>query len=175
MSCVNMEIIYFNFLFNKPDQRKTIENLANAAKFGTESAGESSVLRTKAISTGIGLAVGGAAYVSLPKEITDKLDVTSAALSAGVLYVTPKLLARSLTSKQGMDTLAMITKAQNNPKFAGAASTKIADMLNKSGIIDSEYLKATDALFYGSQQPTEAPTGAPSGAFDWNSVPVAPQ
>jgi hypothetical protein len=165
----------FNFLFSKPDQRKTIENLANAAKFGTESAGESSVLKTKAISTGIGLAVGGTAYLALPKEITDKLDVTSSALSAGVLYLTPKLLARSMTSKQGMDTLAMITRAQDNPKFAGAASAKIADMLNKSGIIDSEYLKASDTLFHGLQQPTEMPTAAPSGAFDWNSVPVAPQ
>lgn len=169
----------FNFLFSKPDQRKTIEQLAKAAQFGTESFAGSSALRTKGVTAALGAietaTLGLGAYMILPQEVRDKLDVTNSALSAGVLYITPKMISRSLTSKQGMDTLAMITKAQSNPKFAGAASTKIADMLNKSGIIDSEYLKASDALFHGSQQPTEMPTAAPSGAFDWNSVPVVPQ
>jgi hypothetical protein len=169
----------FDFLFNKPEQRKTIEDLARAAQFGTESFAGSSALRTKGITTAFGVAetaaLGTLAYLSLPPEITDKLDVTNSAISAGVLYLTPKMISRSLTSKQNMDTLAMITKAQSNPKFAGAASAKIADMLNKSGILTNEYLKTTDEFFHGSQQPTEVPTSAPSGTYDWTSVPVAPQ
>lgn len=169
----------FNFLFSKPDQRKTIEDLAKAAQFGTESFAGSSALRTKGITTAFGVAetaaLGTLAYLSLPPEITDKLDVTNSAISAGVLYLTPKMISRSLTSKQGMDTLAMITKAQDNPKFAGAASAKIADMLNKSGILDSEYLKTTDEFFHGSQKPTENTTPTTSGTYDWSSVPTTSQ
>jgi hypothetical protein len=164
----------FNFLFSKPQQRKTIEDLAKAAQFGTEQYGGSSVLRTKGVTAAIGVAetaaLGAGAYLLLPKDVTDKLDVTNSALSAGVLYLTPKMVSRSLTSKQGMDTLAMITKAQSNPKFAGAASAKIADMMNKSGIIDSDYLKTSDEFFHGSKQPQQEKK--PASSINWDMVPA---
>ena len=166
----------FNFLFNKPNQRKAIEDLAKAAQFGTETFAGSSALRTRGISAALGVAetaaIGGGAYLLLPENVKDKLDVTNSAISAGILYITPKMIARSLTSKQGMDTLAMITKAQDNPKFAGAAGAKIADMLNKSGILDSDYLRTTDQFFHGKQQPMETPTTPTTGTYDWSSVPV---
>jgi hypothetical protein len=166
----------FNFLFSKPDQRKTIEELAKAAQFGTESFQGSSALRTKGVSAALGVAetaaIGGGAYFMLPDEVKDKLDLTNSALSAGVLYLTPKMIARSLTSKQNMDTLSMIAKAQDNPKFAGAASAKIADMLNKSGIIDTDYLKTTDAFFHGAQEQKLQQQQQAPAAINWD---VAPQ
>jgi hypothetical protein len=167
----------FNYLFSNPQQRKAVEELANAANFGTETFQGSSALRTKGITTAIGAAetaaLGAGAYLLLPKDITDKLDVTNSALSAGVLYLAPKMVSRALTSKEGMDALAMVSKAQKSPKFAGAASAKIADMMNKSGIIDSEYLTASDAWFHGGkkgqgqqQQAPQTPT-----TINWDMAP----
>ena len=168
----------FNYLFSNQQQRKTVEDLANAANFGTETFQGSSALRTKGITTAIGAAetaaLGAGAYLLLPKDITDKLDVTSSALSAGVLYLAPKMVSRALTNKEGMDALAMLAKAQKSPKFAGAASAKIADMMNKSGIINSEYLKESDAWFHGGQQgqqqQQQAPAQAPQG-INWDVAP----
>jgi hypothetical protein len=166
----------FNYLFSNPQQRKAVEELANAANFGTETFQGSSALRTRGITTAIGAAetaaLGAGAYFLLPKDITDKLDVTNSALSAGILYLAPKMVSRALTSKEGMDALAMLSKAQKNPKFAGAASAKIADMMNKSGIINSEYLSASDAWFHGGQQgqsQQQAPQTPQS--INWDTAP----
>lgn len=164
----------FNYLFRNDQQRKAVQDLANAANFGTETSQGSSALRTKGITTAIGAietaALGAGAYFLLPKEVTDKLDVTNSALSAGVLYLAPKMVSRALTSKEGMDALAMLAKAQKSPKFAGAASAKIADMMNKSGIIDSDYLSASDAWFHGGQQ-QQQPAAQPSKGINWDVAP----
>lgn len=133
----------FDYLFREPTIKKQLLQITNAAKYGLEEQGGSSILRTK----GIGVAVTGAtgitstlAYLNLPDEVKNKIDLPSVLSSASVLYLTPKMMGRALTNKNSMDALAMLAKAQENPKYAGAASAKIADMLNKSGIIDSDYL-----------------------------------
>ena len=161
----------FNYLFKSPEQRKLVTELANAAKFGTESFTGSTALRTKGITAAVGAtetaALGGLAYLTLPQSVTDKLDVPSAAVTAGLLYVTPKLVAKAMTNKEGMDALSGLVKAQTNPKYAGAASAKIVDALNKSGIIDSEYINTVDNIFnQQQQQPQSAPV------INWD---VAPQ
>ena len=163
----------FNYLFGDTQQRKTITDLANAAHIGTEDFKGTTALRTKGLTTAIGAAetavLGGGAYLLLPKDITDKLDFTNAAVSAGVLYITPRLVSRALTSKAGMDTLALLSKAQNNPKFAGAASAKIANLLNTSGIIDSEYLTQADKMFHGGNQQQGQPEAQQNtSVFDYN-------
>jgi hypothetical protein len=91
--------------------------------------------------------------------LQDKIDISSLT-SAGVLFLTPNLMSKALTNKNAMDALAMLSKAQKNPKYAGAVSAKIADALNKSGIIDSEYLTEINQLMSipregQAQQPTE--------------------
>lgn len=160
----------FNYLFKNPEQRKLVTDLANAAKFGTESFTGSTALRTKGITAAVGAtetaALGGLAYLTLPQSVTDKLDVPSAAVTAGLLYVTPKMVAKAMTSKEGMDALSGLIKAQNNPKYAGAASAKIVDAINKAGIIDSDYINTVDNIFNQQQQPQATPV------INWD---VAPQ
>jgi hypothetical protein len=133
----------FDYLFREPKIKKQLLDITNAAKYGLEEEAGSSVLRTKGISTLVTGTTAGAsylAYLNLPDEVQNKIDLPSVLSSAGVLYLTPKMMGRALTNKNSMDALAMLAKAQANPKYAGAAAAKIADMLNKSGIIDSDYL-----------------------------------
>jgi len=97
----------------------------------------------------------------------------SAISTAGVLWLTPKFLSRALTSKEGADALAMIAKGQNNPKYFGAVSAKIAEQLNKSGVIDSEYINEIERkirLPQGNVAPTQATTGgaSPEG-INWDA------
>jgi hypothetical protein len=133
----------FDYLFREPKVKKQLLDITNAAKYGLEQETGSTVLRTKGIGaavTGTTAGVSTLAYLNLPDDVQSKLDLPSVLSSAGVLYLTPKMMGKALTNKNSMDALAMLAKAQENPKFAGAAAAKIADMLNKSGIIDSDYL-----------------------------------
>lgn len=159
----------FNYMFKNPEQRKLVTDLANAAKFGTESFTGSTALRTRGITAAVGAtetaALGGLAYLSLPDSITEKIDVPSAAVTAGLLYLTPKMVAKAMTSKEGMDALSGLVKAQQNPKYAGAAAAKIVDSLNKSGIMDSEYISTVDNIFNQQQQKQSAP------AINWDVAP----
>jgi hypothetical protein len=133
----------FDYLFREPKVKKQLLDITNAAKYGLEEETGSTALRTKFIGAAVTGTTGIAstlAYLNLPDEVQNKLDLPSILSSVGVLYLTPKMMSRALTNKNSMDALAMLAKAQENPKYAGAAAAKIADMFNKSGIIDSEYL-----------------------------------
>jgi hypothetical protein len=133
----------FDYLFREPKVKKQLLDITNAAKYGLEEETGSTALRTKFIGTAVTGATGLAstlAYLNLPDDVQNKMDLPSILSSVGVLYLTPKMMGKALTNKNSMDALAMLAKAQENPKFAGAAAAKIADMFNKSGIIDSEYL-----------------------------------
>jgi hypothetical protein len=133
----------FDYLFREPKVKKQLLDITNAAKYGLEEETGSTALRTKFIGTAVTGATGLAstlAYLNLPDEVQNKMDLPSILSSVGVLYLTPKMMGKALTNKNSMDALAMLAKAQANPKYAGAAAAKIADMFNKSGIIDSEYL-----------------------------------
>lgn len=139
----------FDYLFREPKVKKQLLDITNAAKYGLEEETGSTVLRTKGISSLVTGTTAGAstlAYLNLPEEVKSKMDLPSILSSAGVLYLTPKMMGRSLTNKNSMDALAMLAKAQENPKYAGAAATKIADLLNKSGIIDSDYLTEVNQM-----------------------------
>jgi hypothetical protein len=158
----------FNYLFRDSNTKKQLLDIANAAKYGLEETPGSTVLRSKMIGAVTGAALGSGAYLSFPEEVSNNLVPTIASL--GALYITPKLMARALTSKTEMDALAMLAKAQDNPKYAGAMGAKIANMLNKSGIIDNEYLNSVNTAIYGKQEQSQ-PT-IPS-AIDWNIDPNA--
>jgi len=156
----------FNYLFRDATINKKLLDIANAAKYGLEETSGSTVLRSKMIGAVAGTVIGGGAYLSFPNEVSNNLLPTIGNL--GALYLTPRLIARSLTSKAEMDALAMLAKAQNNPKYAGAAGAKIANMLNKSGIIDNEYLTEVNQMIYGKQE--QQPVVSPKG-IDWSVEP----
>ena len=148
----------FNYLFQEPTIRKQLVDIANAAKYGLEETAGSTALRTKVVGAAVA-GTSGVGYLLLPTDLQDKIDISSLT-SAGVLFLTPSFMAKALTNKSAMDALAMLSKAQKNPKYAGAVSAKIADSLNKSGIIDSEYLTEINQLMSipregQAQQPTE--------------------
>ena len=156
----------FNYLFRDATTNKKLLDIANAAKFGLEETPGSTVLRSRMVGAVTAAALGSGAYLSFPDEVSNNLLPTIGSL--GALYLTPKLMARALTSKADMDALAMLAKAQNNPKYAGAAGAKIANMLNKSGIIDNEYLTEVNQMIYGKQE--QQPVMPPS-SIDWSVEP----
>lgn len=161
----------FNYLFRDANTRKQLLEIANAAKYGLEEGSGSTVLRSRLIgasaTAGTAALAGGGSFLAFPEEVSNNLLPSVAAL--GALYLTPKIMARALTNKQGIDALAMLSKAQNNPKYAGAAGAKIANMLNKSGIIDNEYLTEVNQLIFGKQE--QQPTVSPS-SIDWSVEPT---
>jgi len=161
----------FNYLFRDANTRKQLLEIANAAKYGLEEGSGSTVLRSRLIgasaTAGTAALAGGGSFLAFPEEVSNNLLPSVAAL--GALYLTPKIMARALTNKQGIDALAMLSKAQNNPKYAGAAGAKIANMLNKSGIIDNEYLTEVNQMIFGKQE--QQPTASPS-SIDWSVEPT---
>jgi hypothetical protein len=163
----------FNYLFREPQLKKQLLDITNAAKYGLETEKGSTVLRTKAIGAVVTGATAGAstlAYLNLPEEIQNKIDLPSAISSYGVLYLTPKMMGRALTNKNSMDALAMLSKAQTNPKYAGAAATKIADALNRSGILNEEYATDVNTFLHGAPK-QESMQQAP--VINWDVAPQA--
>ena len=165
------------YLFKDSKKGNLINDITNAAQFGTETFAGTTALRTQGATAAIGAAqaagLGGLAYLVLPDTVTSKIDLPSAISTAGVLWLTPKFVSRALTSKEGADALAMISKGQNNPRYFGAMSAKIADQLNKSGVIDSEYISEIERkikLPQSNVAPTQAPIGgvSPEG-INWDA------
>jgi hypothetical protein len=156
----------FDYLFRDANIKKQLLDIANAAKYGLEETPGSTVLRSRMVGAVAAATLGSGAYLSFPDEVSNNLLPTIGSL--GALYITPKLMARALTSKTEMNALAMLAKAQSNPKYAGAMGAKIANMLNKSGIIDNEYLTEVNQMIYGKQE--QQPVMSPSG-IDWSVEP----
>jgi hypothetical protein len=160
----------FNYLFRDANTRKKLLDIANAAKYGLEEGGGSTVLRSRLIgastTAGAAAVAGGGSFLAFPEEVQNNLLPSVAAL--GALYLTPKFMARALTNKDAIDAMAMLSKAQNNPKYAGAVGAKIANMLNKSGIIDNEYLTEVNQMIFG--KPEQQPVMSPS-SIDWSVEP----
>jgi hypothetical protein len=156
----------FDYLFRDANIKKQLLDIANAAKYGLEETPGSTVLRSRMVGAVAAATLGSGAYLSFPDEVSNNLLPTIGSL--GALYITPKLMARALTSKTEMNALAMLAKAQSNPKYAGAMGAKIANMLNKSGIIDNEYLTEVNQMIYGKQE--QQPVMSPS-SIDWSVEP----
>jgi hypothetical protein len=132
-----------------------------------------SYLRNKAVITGGQATVGAVGYFALPTDMRDRLaeNLPETLLSAGTFILTPRLIAKASTNPQAVSALADLAKAQNNPRFAGAAAAKLADRFNEAGIIDSEYINEVNAIFGSPQSTTAAPvtTQTPS-RINWDEV-----
>jgi hypothetical protein len=106
--------------------------------------------------------------MALPDNVTDKLkdSAGNAVLTGGVLLITPRMLAKAATNKNAMDALAGLTKFTTAPRVTGAVAAKLADQLNKSGIIDSEYMTAVDNVFNQPKQGEPAQDNTPVSTDD---------
>lgn len=160
----------FNALFSGAGEKEFLTNVLGAAKYGLDEGLVSQVVRNRLSLEGtrvIGQAAAvGGGYLLLPNDVKDKLgeNLPEAITTAGVLFFTPKFIAKAMTNKKSQDALIKLGQVQANPKLAGALSTKIADLLNESGIIDNEYINEVNSLVQraaGTEQPQAAPQTAP--------------
>jgi hypothetical protein len=169
----------FNKLFEDSKIRNELESIANAAHYSGEVGSAVTALRnrglTAAATAGTTIAAAGVGYFIVPNEMKDKLDASALAYlaaSGGVFYLTPKIMAKAATSKSAMDTLAMLRKAQDNPKYAGAAALKIVDGIRKEGLFDNEFLATVQSKLAPSQQQAPAQQVPEAQPIDWSQVPV---
>jgi len=165
----DMNSAFFKMFRNEAPQLKQI---INAAELGLQEGSQASYLRNRAVG-GAGITVAGiaGAYL-LPDELQEKLSnaIPQLAATAGVFIVTPRLIARAATNKDAMDALAGLAKASNQPRYGGAATAKIIDSLNKSGIIDSEYLTSVNNIFNAPPATTTETQQMPSGQINWDEA-----
>lgn len=110
--------------------------------------------------------MGVIGYLALPNNVQERLkdNLPEAAMSAGALLITPKLLAKAATNKEAMDALVGLSKYKEGNKMGGAMAAKLASQLTKAGIIDSEYISSINNIFNApkTQEKPEsmsAPTG----------------
>lgn len=153
----------FDYLFRATGEKEFLTNILNSAKYGLDEGAMSQLARNRVALEGTRvLAQGGAltgGYLLLPESSKEniKSNLPEALSTAGVLLLTPRLVAKAMTNKQAMNALADLAKVQANPKLAGALSAKIYNNLNESGIIDNEYLTEVNNKLTGrSEQPVQA-------------------
>ena len=162
----------FNFLFPEGTQRKQVTDLLKTVQIGLPESAKGSILRNRVVGSVAGLATGTAAYFALSEDARENIDLGNLGLQAGVLIITPRLLARAVTNKNAMDALAGIAKAQKNPKFGGSILAQNLQVLQKEGILNSEYIKEVDKILYGDPDKGEAAPDTFSFSplyRDWNS------
>lgn len=161
-----------NYLFKGQGEKQFLTNVLGAAKYGMDEGMTSRLIKNRAILEGTRVAtqgsVLGAGYFFLPSEVQNKIsnNLPEATMAAGVLLLTPRMIAKAMTSKAGQDALSDIAKAQSNPKLMGALSAKIVDNFNKAGIIDNQYLTDINSMLnpQGAEQQAPAPVEVPGGA-----------
>lgn len=160
-----------NYLFKGPGEKEFLTNVLGAAKYGMDEGVASRLIPNKTILQGTRLlsqgGALGAGYYFLPDDIKNKItnNLPEAVSTAGVLLLTPRFVAKAMTSKAGQDALVNLGKVQDNPKLLGALSAKIANDFNKSGIIDDVYLtEISNKLNPQGQQQQQVPTTVPGGA-----------
>jgi hypothetical protein len=153
-----------------------LQQIINAADIGLENtrSGMAAFLRNKATITGGQAAVGTLGYLALPTDIQDKLkeNLPETIISAGAFILTPRLIAKAATNPQAVSALADLAKASNNPRFGGAAAAKLADRLNATGIIDSEYIREVNNILNpaGVAQPQTAAPAATTQQINWDAA-----
>lgn len=138
----------FYSMFQK--EAKPLQDVLNAAHIGLDDTSTmSSYLKTRTAATGYQAATGVFGYLALPSSVQERLkeNLPEAATTGGVLLLTPYVLARASTSPELVNALAGLSKYKEGTKISGAMSAKLASELEKSGIIDSEYINTVNSVF----------------------------
>jgi hypothetical protein len=154
-------------------EAKPLKEVLNAADFGLENqkSNIAAFLKNKAAITTGQVGVGALGYLALPADlkegVSDKLP--AAVLTAGAFVLTPRFLAKAATNREAVNALAGLAKGSKDPSFKGAAAAKFIDQLNKSGVIDSEYINEIDALF-GNDRQTQQPVPQTEQPINWDSL-----
>lgn len=155
------------------NEAKPLKEVLNAADFGLENqkSNIAAFLKNKAAITTGQVGVGALGYLALPADlkegIADKLP--AATLTAGAFILTPRFLAKAATNKEAVNALAGLAKGSKDPAFKGAAAAKFIDQLNKSGVIDSEYINEVDSMFGGGRQQQQT-TPQTEQSINWDSL-----
>jgi len=145
-----------------------IRDVLNAADVGlSKTNGASYYLSNRLAGTayqGTGAVTG---YLLLPDSVQDRLkdNLPQAAITAGALLLTPKILAKAATNKDAADALAKLAQFKQGNKMSGAAAVKLVDQLNKANIIDSEYISTIDSIF-NAPQDRQTVTSMPMSDID---------
>lgn len=153
----------FENLFKASGEKEFLTNILNSAKYGLDEGTMSQLARNRVALEGTRLLAQGGAltggYLILPESSQEKLkaNLPEALSTAGVLIITPRLVAKAMTNKTAMNALVDLAKAQDNPKFVGAVATKMYNNLNESGIIDNEYLTEVNNILKRREPASTAP------------------
>jgi hypothetical protein len=156
----------FNYLFKAPGEKKALQDILGAAKFGLDDGVASQLIRNRTVLEGTRFAAQagtlGGGFLLLPTDVQDKIqnNLPEIVMTTGVLLLTPRFISKAMTSKAGQDALIDLGKVQANPRLAGALSAKIASNLTESGIIDNEYITDVNNRLK-MQQPQQGPEQAP--------------
>lgn len=157
----------FNYLFKGPGEKKALQDILSAAKFGLDEGTASQIIRNRTVLEGTRFAAQagtlGGGFLLLPTDVQDKIqnNLPEIVMTTGVLLLTPRFISKAMTSKAGQDALIDLGKVQANPRLAGALSAKIASNLTESGIIDNEYITDVNNRLK-MQQPQQGPEQAPA-------------
>jgi hypothetical protein len=136
----------FNYLFKAPGEKKALQDIIGAAKFGLDDGAASQIIRNRTVLEGTRFAAQagtlGGGFLLLPTDVQEKIqnNLPEIIMTTGVLLLTPRFISKAMTSKAGQDALIDLGKVQSNPRLAGALSAKIASNLTESGIVDNEYI-----------------------------------
>lgn len=147
------------------NEAPAIKQVLNAADVGLQAnTGARYYLDNRLAGLGYQTGLGVIGYLALPSTVQDRLkeNLPEAALSAGALIITPKLLAKAATNKEAMDALAGLSKYKEGNKVGGAMAAKLASQLTKTGIIDSEYISSVNNIFNAPKQETPQESMSPS-------------
>ena len=167
----------FDYLFKGPGEKKALQDILGAAKFGLDEGTASQIIRNRTVLEGTRFAAQagtlGGGFLLLPTDVQDKIqnNLPEIIATTGVLLFTPRLISKAMTSKAGQDALIDLGKVQANPKLAGALSAKIARNLTESGIIDNEYITDINNRLKGQatqpNQPTPVTAPQPGSFIDF--------
>lgn len=151
------------------NEAKPLQEVLNAADIGLEGqkSGMAAFLRNKAAITGGQALVGTLGYIALPNDMKSE-NLPETLMAAGAFIITPRLIAKAATNREAITALAGLAKGSENPKFAGAAAAKFLDRLNKTGVIDSEYINEVDNLFGTGRSSQQQSQPAPEQGVNWD-------
>lgn len=156
----------FKYLFRDNKTQQQLIRLADAAHYGAPVSSNSVFMKSMAARAGLGAGVGVGGYFLLPDEAKDKLPETLT--TAGVLFLTPRVMSKAISDPKVMNALSHLAQAQESSRYGGALTLKALNVLQQSGAIDNSYLDWVNKNIY-NKDPAEQKL---QGFTGWENVNV---